>query len=191
MEKRRGDWKPEGEGVDFSTATSERDCEVRKESVLVSCSHFAGPDNPQSLGLESASTEGSEEVVWFLPWLGLVWCAQSTSSLVLDATLTLALFPPHPPNGGRPRTPSKPSTDWTPLSPFPGARRERERYCWKSGRTDAPEREKSWAGVGAGWRGRREGGLGLRHAVGSCSLVPCPLRARRPSALPVARRGTR
>ena len=49
--------------MDFSTATSERDCEVRKESVLVSCSHFAGPDDPQSLGLESASTEGSEEVV--------------------------------------------------------------------------------------------------------------------------------
>ena len=41
--------------------------------------------------------------------------------------------------------------------------------------------------MGAGWRGRREGGLGLRHAVGSCSLVPCPLRARRPSTLPVAR----
>lgn len=61
VEKRRGDWKPERERVDFPCNLRKR-LRVREESRSVSYNHFAGSDNPQSLGLGSASAKSGQEI---------------------------------------------------------------------------------------------------------------------------------
>lgn len=144
-------------------------------SRSVSCSHFAGPYNPQSLSLESASAEGSEEVEGLARRLGPAWRAQSISSLMLGATPPLACSPPHPPTVGvlglQPNPPQTEPPSHPLLEP-----EERERVTAEKVGTHTPQ---SWRKAR---RGRGGGGGGGRpRAAPRCRLLaPPPLSALRP-----------
>lgn len=157
---------------------------MTEESRSVSYNHFAGSDNPQSLGLGSASAESGQGRSKISPMTWSIWSAGKAHPPWYGG--------PSPPakaslpfnSGGSPGLQVHPPTNGTPLSSFPWSQKREGGLASEKVDAHTPQSWRKRAGVRGRWRGRKEGGLRVCHAVG-------PVRVLCPRALhlgPVARR---